>query len=119
MAVLEVIVLRRIGHYHANPSRKDETITQVLARLESDLGPTTFVLADHWADDLMAVGIGSPSDPRYLVYISTLGCATGHYHVELELPPQANDDFPYTPAGSFDAVDYATLLATVKKHLSG
>ena len=65
----------------------------------------------------MAVGIARPSDPRYLVYITTLGCATDHYHVELELPPSPNDDFPYTPAGSFDSVDYAALLKIVTEHL--
>jgi hypothetical protein len=100
------------------PTPKDETITQVLVRLEANLGAGAFVLADHWADDLMAVGIARPSDPRYLVYITTLGCATDHYHVELELPPSPNDDFPYTPAGSFDSLDYAELLKVVKKHLA-
>ena len=99
------------------PTHKDGTITNVLARLESDLGPGAFVLADHWPDDLMAVGIARRSDPGYLVYISTLGCAAGRYHVELELPPKPNDDFPYTPAGEFASVDYAALLETVRTHL--
>jgi hypothetical protein len=80
------------------------------ARRGPRLGPA-FVLADHWIDDIMAVGIGCPSDPRYLVYIGTIGCASGHYHVELELPPLENADFPYTTAGSFDSVDYAALAA--------
>jgi len=75
------------------------------------------VLADHWIDDLMTVGIARPSDPRYLVCIGTIGCASGCYHVELELPPLENDDFPYTPAGSFDSVDYAALLKIVTEHL--
>ena len=75
------------------------------------------MLADHWADDTTAVGIACPSDPRYLVYISGRGPATDHYYVELELPPQPDDDFPYTPAGSFDSVDYATLRDIVEKHL--
>ena len=99
------------------PTPKHETIVQVLARLESDLGPGTFVLADHWDNDSMAVGIARPSDQQFLVYISTLGCATDDYYVELELPPKPNADFPYTPAGSFDAVDYATLLGIVERHL--
>ena len=43
--------------------------------------------------------------------------ATDDYYVELELPPKPNADFPYTPAGSFDAVDYATLLGIVERHL--
>ncbi len=99
------------------PTPKDETISQVLARLESDLGPAAFVLADHWPDDLVAVGIACPSDPRCLIHIGTIRCASGRYHVELELPPQPNEDFPYTPAGSFDSVDYATLLKIVTEHL--
>ncbi len=96
---------------------KDETITNVLARLESDLGPGAFAVVDHWPADLMAVGIARRSDPGYLVYVSTLGCEPDCYHVELELPPKPNDDFPYTPAGEFASVDYAALLEIVKRHL--
>ena len=99
------------------PTHKDGTITNVLARLESDLGPGAFVLTDHWPDDLMAVGIAYPSDPGHLVYISTLGCEPDCYHVELELPPKPNDDFPYTSAGEFAPLDYAALLEIVRTHL--
>lgn len=98
------------------PTPKDDTIKNVLARLESDLGPGAFAVVDHWPDDLMAVGIARPSDPGYLVYISTLGCAADCYYVELELPPKPNDDLPYTPAGEFASVDYAALLEIVKRH---
>ena len=75
------------------------------------------MLANHWPDDLVAVRIACPPDPRYLVCIGTIGCASGRYHVELESPPLDNDDFPYTPAGSFDSVDYAALLKIVTEYL--
>ncbi len=75
------------------------------------------MLADHSPDDLVAVGIACPPDPRYLIYIGTIGCASGRYHVELESLPLDNDDFPYTPPGSFDSVDYAALPKIVTEHL--
>jgi hypothetical protein len=100
------------------PGEKDLTIRQVLTRLEADLGPRVFVLADHWEQDLMAVGIACPLETGRLVYISTYRSPPGRYDVELELPPEPGSDSLYSNAGRFDSVEYETLREIITTHLA-
>jgi hypothetical protein len=45
-------------------------LDRLVARLRSDLGADAFDLVDNWEADEHAIGLGSPRDPRVLVYVS-------------------------------------------------
>jgi hypothetical protein len=96
---------------------KDPAILVVLDRLRSRLGPSAFVLADHWESDLCAVGIASPRNPGVLVYISCHREQPERFGYELELPPPPGDDFPYQVAGTGSGVSFEELAAVVADHL--
>lgn len=96
---------------------KDPAIVAALDYLWSRLGPDAFVLVDHWASDLCAVGIASPRNPGVLIYISCYGELPEHFGYELELPPPPGDDFPYQVAGTRTALLLPKLADVVAGHL--
>jgi len=96
---------------------KDPAILELLRRLRSQLGPSAFVLADHWEQDLCAVGIASPLNPRVLVYISTYAERPGLYNYELELPPHPGDESLYQVKGRAFDVSFEELAVVVAEHL--
>ncbi len=69
---------------------KDQSIVEVINNLYERLGQDYFDIVDHWEDDLDAIGIGSPTNNKILVYITTVATHPGHYDVHLELPPVPN-----------------------------
>ena len=97
---------------------KDPSITAIVDRLRSDLGPEAFDMLDHWDDDLCAVGIARPSDHRYLVYICTFPPEAGTISYECEKPP-TDPERLYSSDGMVESASYADLLAAVRQHLTG
>ena len=97
---------------------KDPAIVAALDYLWSRLGPDAFVLVDHWASDLCAVGIASPRNPGVLIYISCYGEALESFRYELELPPPKGDDFPYLVSGTGTALSFDALTEVVATHLT-
>lgn len=96
---------------------KDETIQQVVLELQNALGEGSFVVADHWEADLMAIGIARPDNYGVLVYISTEGPLENRYFVSLELP-SVNDVLPYQQGENFESIDFIALVDVVKQHFS-
>jgi hypothetical protein len=96
---------------------KDASITDVVARLRDRLGAGAFILADHWADDLCAVGLAATHEPGRLVYITTLRRAPGRYDLFFELPPPPGSELPYEPAGNVHDIGFEQLAAAVAQHL--
>ena len=96
---------------------KDASITEAIARLRDRLGANAFAVADHWPDDMCAVGLEAPGDPGRLVYIATMGRARGRYDVFFELPPLPGSESPYEPAGDVHDIDFEQLLSAVADHL--
>ena len=76
-------------------------------------GQNNFKIKDHWDEDLHAIGL-TDNEEKYLVYISTYG--DEGYFVSLE-NLQAMDDFPYEPAGDFDALDIEGVDKIFAQHL--
>jgi hypothetical protein len=95
---------------------KTPAILSVLDRLRSRLGPDAFILADHWENDLCAIGIASPRDPRVLVYISTYTELPDRFGYELEMP-QLGSDAPYQATGRGTNVSFEELVGVIIEHL--
>ena len=74
---------------------KDPAILAAIDGLLSQLGLDEFVLADHWEQDLCAVGVASPRDPSVLAYISCYGEPPGRFSDELEMSVPPGDGIPY------------------------
>ena len=94
---------------------KDPRILDVLDRLKLTLGAGAFDIVDHWASDLIAVGIASPQNHQVLVYI---GVFDDGYYAELELPPLTEDDGLYRVAGRYSGLTFDQLAGVVAKHLA-
>jgi hypothetical protein len=98
---------------------KDQSIIEVLARLQERLGADAFQIIDHSEGaDLVSTGVAHPADPQWLVYISTWKSPGGRYSIELELPPAPDDDFPYVSGGWFHNLDFEQLLEHIKEHFA-
>lgn len=96
---------------------KDAAILSVLDRLAQRLGKDAFVIADHWPQDLCAIGVASTGDARVLAYISCFGNAAEQFDIELELPSVPGDDFPYQVAGRASHLSFDELATAVAEHL--
>lgn len=96
---------------------KDTSIVSVLERLRADLGGDAFTVLDHWDSDLFAVGVARPSDPRYLVYISTL-TPDGTFSFDCERP-SADPELPYDSDGMVDGATYADVREAVRTVCKG
>ena len=96
---------------------KDPAILAAIDGLRSLLGPYAFVLADHWEQDLCAVGIASPRDPGVLAYISCYGESPGRFNYELKMPAPPGDGFPYRVAATGSDVTLEELAGVVTGHL--
>ena len=96
---------------------KNPAILAALDHLQSRLGPDGFVLADHWEQDMCAVGISSPRNSSVLIYISCYGEVPDRFWYELELPSPPGDEFPYQVAGSGTASSLGELTDIVAGHL--
>jgi hypothetical protein len=99
------------------PLHKEPAILDVLRRLQSRFGSGAFVVADHWEQDLCAVGIADPCEPGLLVYISIFGEEVGRFGYELELPPPPGCETPYQVAGRGSGLSFEELTRVVAKHL--
>lgn len=95
---------------------KDPSITEIVERLLSDLGPEAFVTLDYWDDDLCAVGVARPSDHRYLVYISTFPSEAGKISYECESPP-TEPGMPYSSDGMVESASYTVASRSWCKRL--
>lgn len=95
---------------------KDPRLLDAIERLRLKLGATAFDIVDHWADDLLAVGIASPRNHQVLIYFSV--CSDAGYDVELELPPLTEADGLYRVAGRSCDLTFAQLAEVVAGHLA-
>lgn len=93
---------------------KDDQILYLLERLRRTLGANAFQVVDHWPADRTAIGIASLENQQVLAYLRPNG---ERYDIELELPPDASDEYPHQPAGSFEQVSFEELLEIVADHL--
>jgi hypothetical protein len=100
------------------PLTKDSSILELLTNLERMLGPDAFHVADHWGDDLYAIGIASRADSRALVYISTLNHPPGRFSYECEAGKATSgpDDLPYDVADAHEDVSFEELVSAVRRH---
>ena len=96
---------------------KDPAILAVLEFLSSRLGPSAFVLADHWEPDLCAVGIASPHNTGVLVYITCYGESPDRFGYELEIPSPPGDEFPYQVVGTGSGLSFEELAGVIAEHL--
>ncbi len=96
---------------------KDQSVIKLMEMLQNTLGKDAFVIEDHWDSDRFAIGIASPNNRKVLAYINTEGQPLDRYFVELELPPKdPTNDVPYENAGSYESVDWDTLVGLIEKH---
>jgi len=94
---------------------KSNTILDLISYLQNEFGEDAIVIADHWTDDPMAVGITNKTQ-KELAYLSIYSENENSYYLALENPP-TNDDFPYTPAGEFDNLTLREVEEKIAEHL--
>lgn len=97
---------------------KHKSIIQLIGRLKMRMGEEAFDVVDHWDGDLMAIGIARPDNHDVLVYVCTFRKPPDEYFVSLELPPDPNDDYPYTPAGDYEVKSFDELVELIRRHFS-
>ena len=103
-------------------ARKDPAVGELVDRLASDLGTTSFDLADHW-EDLMAIGLARPNDHGVLIYIAIIIDDEGEvldspdrYSYACESPSDA-DDLGHHVTYSGDHVAYDEVAKAAARHL--
>lgn len=99
------------------PLTKHASVLATLRRLRGRFGSAAFAVVDRWESELRALGVAHPDEPRRLVHFCTHDRPRGRDAVELELPPAAGSDQPYSSGGWYEDVDFATLAALVAAHL--
>lgn len=97
---------------------KSPALLDVLRRLRERLGDDAFVIADHWELDLDAIGIASPHDPRYLIYVSVYREPLGCFNYECEIPAAEASEMPYEVQGRGSGVSFDALAGIVERHLA-
>lgn len=95
---------------------KDPTIAKLLNELHLDR--RGWMIVDHWATDLMAIGIAKEGDPRRLVYVSTYAKKPGLYYYECE-EPNGIEVSEYKTTEKGDDVDLTKLVNALERHLGG
>jgi hypothetical protein len=99
-------------------SPKSADLAALVDRLRGDLGDDFFVEVRHWDDDQSAIGLGNPSDPRFLVYMSVQPGEAAAY-LECEVPAgRDTSGVPYDVASSGMHAGYGQILAIVRNHLA-
>ena len=106
---------RSLGH--TRRMEKDRSLLEVLEHLRRDLGNTGFDLVDHWDADSFAIGIGRPTDHRYLVYVSTCSGEQGKLAYECERPSE-DPEMPYSSDGMVESAAYSEVVDVIRKHLT-
>jgi hypothetical protein len=97
---------------------KAADLAALVDRLRGDLGDDYFTEVPHWDGDQTAIGLGSPADPRFLVYLSLQPGDTVAY-LECERPAGEDaPDVPYEVASSGPYADYAQILGIIRHHLA-
>ena len=98
---------------------KNPEVAALVERLRGDLGAGYFTEVPHWDDNLAAIGLASPADPRVLVYLCVMPGAADAY-LECELPASRDDpdEPPYEVASSGSYTDYGQILSIVRDHLA-
>ena len=96
---------------------KDQSIHDLLARLEKALRGRSYQVIDQWRASLYAIGIASGEDKRVLAYVSTFDKPQGYYFLSLELPPPPGSERSYAPVGEYEHVDFSELARLIKRHL--
>lgn len=86
---------------------KDQSIKQVLIRLQSHLGKNEFIIEDSSQLDNRAVFLQHRNDPEYRVYLYTLGQAENRYAIHLEYPGSMSN------VKTIDAYENLSLRALV------
>jgi hypothetical protein len=104
------------GHPDFTKLQKHDTVLQLLANLEYRLGTGTFQIVDHWEGDLGAIGIAHPCNRELLAYVAVYG--PDDCYVELEVPPQAGSELPYSVAGEFRSATFDDVAHIVAKHFA-
>src|SRR3954465_13211172 len=99
-----------MGPLVAAKMTKDSSIDDLISALSAHFGAGAFDVVDHWEADLHAVGIARHDDHRVLAYVSTTAAPDDTYFVELELPTETGDEFPYSVAGRHHPPDLAGLV---------
>ena len=97
---------------------KDDRILAAVSRLRQAYGAERIAVADHWPDDVYAVGVESPDAPGVLAYLSV--CERGDWYVALELPPgpaEVAGEMPYRDAGVRAGVSLDDVVEIVGRHL--
>ncbi|MGO4339701.1 hypothetical protein AB4037_32915 [Labrys sp. KB_33_2] len=96
---------------------KHIAIITALEYLRERLGHQSFQLLDHWNGDRMAIGIASPNDANWLVYIACTDTLPSAYTAILERGSSPDDEIPYEECGSFEGLDINGLADVVSAHL--
>ena len=94
---------------------KSPSILAVLALLERELGPGALRIVDHWDADLCAIGV-TGADPARRVYLSTWNRDAGRFFYDCETDT-ADGDLPFVVVDHGEDVDFAALLAAVRRHV--
>ncbi len=90
----------------------------LVGQLRSDLGDDYFAEVPHWDGDQIAIGLGYPADPRFLVYLS-LRPGDAAAYVECEVPAREGAaGVPYEVVLRGEYRDYGQILAIVRDHLA-
>ena len=97
---------------------KSRDLAALVDRLRSDLGDNYFTKVPYWDGDQTAIGLASPADLRFLVYLSVQPGDAALY-LECERPPgQDAPDAPYEVASSGTYTDYGQILGVIRHHLA-
>lgn len=103
---------------HFVEMEKSAAIRNALKRLGEDLGRHSFVIADHWEDDRIAIAVAASRDTSQLVYF----CQSESdddilFDYELEIAPAKQTNKQYEVAGRGRRVNYEELREIVREHL--
>jgi hypothetical protein len=102
------------------PVEKDESILELLARLEDELGAQAFAVADAHESDRCALEIASAADRNRRVYVLTWRQPPEHFYYEcavadpLALPGEATTGV----VAKGDRASFATLLDAILRHFA-
>lgn len=98
---------------------KSPALVALVDHLRHDLGPEYFIEVPHWDGDRIAIGLGRPDDPRFLVYLSVQP-GSREVYIECETPAAVDTaGMPYNVADSGSYADYRQILGIVRNHLAG
>lgn len=94
--------------------QKDQGIQALVQRLR--LAERGWIIVDHWAADLCAIGIAHKDDPARLAYISNYEKPAERFYVECEVPRDSTQS-DFRTARVLDDVGYPDLVRLLEEHL--